>query len=158
METGQKYDTNYSFSFVMNKSLGRTDIPFGRIIIAEKIGPFFFSLVMAGINFFSLTLFHTTSPSITILSFPVSGSSTRNIAITIIVITYAKKPFKNVCFFIFSLCIGWAWLQLFASFDGPSGKKKKQLGFGFKSNVSNQLHMNYATWNENKKQQTNKSA
>lgn len=41
METGQKYDTNYSFSFVMNKSLGRTDIPFGRIIIAEKRPVFF---------------------------------------------------------------------------------------------------------------------
>lgn len=69
METGQKYDTDYSLSFVMNKSLGRTDIPFGRIIIAEKIASFSFSLMMAGMNF-SLSL----SSSNTILSFPVLGS------------------------------------------------------------------------------------
>lgn len=51
-------------------------------------------------------------PLSAILSFSVSVSSTRNIAITINVITYAKKPFKNVFFFLFSLCIGFGTVKL----------------------------------------------
>lgn len=44
-----------------------------------------------------------------------------------------RKSHLKMFFFVFSLCIGWAWLQVFASFDDPSGKKRSSLALDSKA-------------------------